>query len=360
MNKTKYYLMSLCLMLCAVIIGHFAFSKIGIHSTDEKVTRTVETKIDYNALLETFDSYELTETDNKIYLDAYKRIALDMTELDNLSATVNGENTTNVHYSYEYNSVNNKIYMTVTFTELEEAVSTETFEGSVFYNEDMTVNAVFYIEGEYITLSELADLGTLQNCGLFSSLLKVVKVVATVVAVTAVVVAVATVVVSTAGTGAVALAGIGAATIGVGAGVGVGVASTALTVAVIAAGIAITATFADVWFEDRLVRVEVLTDVLRATLAVNRFYLAVGTSDGGMLISPVPLLDVNIAANAMKVGMSTYSLDGASAYAVAQKAGNGGTPVYDNAHKIGYFNHYHTYNRLPKHSHAFFGAPRLV
>ena len=85
-------------------------------------------------------------------------------------------------------------------------------------NEKGNVDAVMNIDGEGLLLSEMQDMGIIQNCGWFKNLFKkVVKVVA----VAAAVVAVAAVVVATVGATAPAV-------VAVGAGVVAGTAATCL------------------------------------------------------------------------------------------------------------------------------------
>lgn len=58
---------------------------------------------------------------------------------------------------------------------------------------------------------------------------------------------------------------------------------------------------------------------------------------------------------------ATGTVDPAQAFSVAQLAGGGMPPIGPEVdrNKPGYFFHYHTWNRLPKFSHAFFGLPVL-
>lgn len=169
-------------------------------------TRTIVTTINYDALIETFDTYEYTQTEEKITLEAEKRIAIDFSEFDNLS-TATSDETTNVHYSYEYDIVRNLIYLTVTFTELEEIVSSDTLIGKAFFDENGNLDAYFDVDGELFLMSEMAELSSIQNLGWFKNIIK--KVAVAVVSVV-VVSTVAAVVVATAGAGMAAVVAAGA------------------------------------------------------------------------------------------------------------------------------------------------------
>jgi len=129
------------------------------------------------------------ETNEKIiFLEADKRVSLNSSELDNLS--LQNDETTNVHYSYEYDLENNLVYMTITFTELDEIVETETLVGIPFC-ENGEIDVMFNIDGEMVLMSEMINLSSINQCGLFSKILTAVVAVVVVAVVVSVVVATA-------------------------------------------------------------------------------------------------------------------------------------------------------------------------
>lgn len=85
-----------------------------------------------------------------------------------------------------------------------EKLEIEEIYGSAFIDENGRLDAVMCFDGEYILLSEMQDMGLIQNCGWFSRLFKKVVKAATTVATVAVCVA-------TAGAGVAAVIAIGAA-----------------------------------------------------------------------------------------------------------------------------------------------------
>ena len=88
------------------------------------------------------------------------------------------------------------------------------------------------------------------------------------------------------------------------------------------------------------------------------YYLAIGDKEGRMLVAPVRIPTVALAATALKSGLSIYTPDPVESYAVAQAAGNGAIPEIDPAHQDGYFAHYHIAGRPKPSAHAFYGTPK--
>jgi hypothetical protein len=207
MKNKKILYAGLCMTLALVLSTFFTLQKGANTLADVKITRTVTTQIDYQALLQNFDSYDLQIAEKSVVLNANKRIALDASELDQLSAANESENTTNVLYSYDYDLENGIVYMTATLTEMDNIVAIETLQGKVFTDINGNIDVMFNIDGEIVLMSEMANLGNLDNCGWFKSLVSKVVVAVVVVVVVA---AVAAVVVATAGAGMAAVVAAGA------------------------------------------------------------------------------------------------------------------------------------------------------
>lgn len=77
------------------------------------------------------------------------------------------------------------------------------------------------------------------------------------------------------------------------------------------------------------------------------------------LVTATVVVTISIASSAMKVGLSCYTPSFTDAYNVAKNASDGLQPVHDEAHEVGYFNHYHRVNRKGV-AHAFYGSPREI
>ena len=318
---------------------------------DEKVVRTVVADIDYQALLDTsFDSYNLETKEQSVSLNAQKSFSVTKEQIDNLGLdnSIEGNNV-NVKYDINYDFDSNLIYLTVTFTDFNEIIESETLQGAVFYDENNKIDAVFNVDGEPVLMSEMADMNLVNKCGFFGKLFNVVKKVAKVVAVAATVVAVAAVVVSTAGVGAVAVAGVGAS---VGAGVIAG--STALGVAVSAATIAAVAAGVFVLADAITVTADVLADVTRDLERKNEaMYCPAFLVGKSLRIIPVPVKRSQ-AVEPIKAGQNFWTITSMWARDLAVAASGGASEMECHA-GVGYYRHYHLLGHVGGHS--FFGTP---
>lgn len=103
-----------------------------------------------------------------------------------------------VTYNFSYDSETNIVTLSATTKNGENTIEVEEIQGVAFINDKGNIDALLDIDGDYVLLSEMQDMGIIQNCGWFKKLWK--KVVVAAVAVVAVA-AVATVVVATCGAG---------------------------------------------------------------------------------------------------------------------------------------------------------------
>lgn len=358
-KRTKFNIsiLSICLALTCCLTYCLTNYFQAKCSTTQAVVRTIDAtpnEIDYQGILEEFEDAKLEESGTLTTFEGTKEISLeDYTELDNLSESdiETCENMT-VTYNFSYDSETNIVTVSATTKSGENTIEVEEIQGVAFINEKGNVDAVMNIDGEGLLLSEMQDMGIIQNCGWFKNLFKkVVKVVA----VAAAVVAVAAVVVATVGATAPAV-------VAVGAGVVAGAAattltSTCLTVAMVAAGISLAATaVASIDFEGVKYELKEYSKVAKE-LIKGFYYLAIGDKDGRMLVSPIRIPTAALASKAMQSGLSVYSPDQLEAYTVAQIASDGRIPVLDPAHQDGYFAHYHLADRPKPSTHAFYGIP---
>lgn len=346
-------LIALCLAIISLV--HFTLSN---YSTPTAAVRTMELSqiaIDEQAILNEFDDAVIENEGSLTSFTGYKAIdATIFEEFDNISADdVDDFVGCRVKYDFSYDSETNIVTIAAEMKNELGEIYIDEIQGVCFINDNGEVDAVLNVEGEGILLSEMRDAGMIQNCGWFTKLIKKVAVATTVVAVT---VAAVAVVVATAGAAAPAVVGVGVAAATATTTSALAIASTSLTVAVIAAGVAVTATVVEFTFEGVKYRLEELTDSVRYELRNNGLYrLALTNSDGMMLVSTI-VVDANTASRAMKSGISCYTYSYINAYNVAKMASDGGIPVHDEAHKAGYFAHYHRANRKGS-AHAFYGFP---
>ncbi len=174
-------------------------------------TRTVSadnSMIDYESIFNEYDDVNLTQEGSLTTFEGNQTLKLDELELedeeldDETLEKLQGEEVT-IRYKYTFDYVTDKVTLTAVMVEttsegeLNEII-VDTIEGKAFINEAGEIDAELDLDGETILLSELQDLGVVDNCGWFKKLWK--KVVVAVVAVV-VVAAVASAVVATCGAG---------------------------------------------------------------------------------------------------------------------------------------------------------------
>lgn len=203
-KRTKFNIsiLSICLALTCCLTYCLTNYFEAKHTT-AAVIRTIDAtpnEIDYQSILEEFEDAKLDTVGTLTTFEGTKSISLeDFAELDNLSESdiATCEDMT-VTYNFSYDSETNIVTLSATTKNGENIVEIEEIQGIAFQNEYGNVDALLDIDGDYILLSEMQDVGIIQNCGWFKKLWK--KVVVAAVAVVAVA-AVATVVVATCGAG---------------------------------------------------------------------------------------------------------------------------------------------------------------
>lgn len=195
-------------MLLFPILSTASGSKNTKDSVDDIVqTRTIsadEYVIDYESIFKEYEDAKL-ETNGSLTTFEGRQVLKfsDLEELDEVSRQELKGEQLKIKYKYSFDCVTDKVTLkAVSITETENGEVQEEIidiiEGTAFINEMGNVDAVLDVDGEQYLLSELQEVGMIENCGLFSRLFK--KVVVAVVAVVAVA-AVASAIVAFAGAG---------------------------------------------------------------------------------------------------------------------------------------------------------------
>lgn len=374
--------------LTLIVGGYFILGNI---SSKMAMVRTIELQksvISNQAIFDEFEDAELTVTDKLATFVGYKNLdASVFSMLDNLSMDEKEELAENckVCYYFTYDKETNIVTISAEMSNEFGEIEMDTISGVGFINDKNEIDAVMNIEGESVLLSEMKDAGMIENCGWFSKLIKAVVVT---VVVAAVVVVVAGTIVATAGAAAPALvaAGVGVAgstavtagSVIIGVGAGALVAST-VGVAAIRAGTAVgevigngveqvvdkaTGAILEIIYKGARYASKVLTVAIVNKLSKNAYFIALANSKDGKMYYTPTAIERTFAVSIMNYNtlISIYTYYASNARSVAQEAGNNKSPVYDVAHKVGFYNHYHLGNisRESAVSHAFFGTQRLI
>lgn len=213
----------------------------------ELSTRTIvlsEAALNDQGIFNEFEDVSLTEKGSVLYFEGYKPLEINqLSEIDYISEDdldYLEESTIRYNFSYDFES----FVITISAEAMlsDGNIEVDEITGVGFMNENNEIDAVMNINGEGILLSEMRDMGLIQNCGWLSSLIKGI---ATGVAIAATVVAVGAAIVVTAGAAAPAFvaAGITAITAATGA-TAASLCAASTLLAVIAAG---TAMNVDMW-----------------------------------------------------------------------------------------------------------------
>lgn len=364
-RKLNISILSICLALTCCLTYCLTNYFQAKYTTTQAVVRTIDAtpnEIDYQSILEEFEDAKLDTVGTLTTFEGTKSISLeDFAELDNLSESdiETCENMT-VTYNFSYDSETNIVTVSATTKNGENTIEVEEIQGVAFINEKGNVDAVMNIDGEGLLLSEMQDMGIIQNCGWFKNLFKkVVKVVA----VAAAVVAVAAVVVATVGATAPAV---------VAAGVGVVSTSTAITsaslaTAAVAAGVAVGTMLASYILDSAITLSETyvvnFADSVRKTNRSDRYLLVIMSALDQPLISHYKPVSLETAKTWFKLGgqvWTPYSNDAqklieSCGYVAGNSKGEIGVAEH-NIISLGNYGYYH-YHALDPNSHSKIRLP---
>lgn len=161
--------------------------------SQELVTRTFELEdnsVDFDDALSEFEDSNLKTNGTLTTFEGYKTFDLsDYSEVDLVSETTVSDASVKVKFCFSYDSEFGNVSISANSTDNSETVELDKICGFAFYNEKGEIDACLDVEGEIVLLSEMQNLGMIENCGLFKKLLAAAAAVVTVAAVAAVCVA---------------------------------------------------------------------------------------------------------------------------------------------------------------------------
>lgn len=191
---------------------------------NQRTIELTQSNVDAQCILDEFEDGILTTEGTTTYFEGFKALDLSyFSEIDYISDVELEEfESCKVKYNFSYDSESNIVTLSAEMRNELGEIEVETIEGYAFINANEEIDALMDVDGESILLSEMQDLGLIQNCGWFSRLFK--KIAVAVVAVVAVAAA-AAVIVSTAGLGMAAVIGVSATVGAIAGGVAGGIIS---------------------------------------------------------------------------------------------------------------------------------------
>jgi len=187
-------------LVCAMFYGLSYYQKPL--STSSPLTRTInvsQAEMDYQGIIESFENSSFSYDGSLTSFVGFQTLdASILSNIDNVSQS-DIENFENIQIQYDFAYDNKTNIVTLSAKMINgDLIEIEKIYGSAFINDLGNIDAVLYLDGEYVLLSEMQNAGLVANCGLFSDILKAV-------AKAAVVVATCAVCVVTAGMGAAAV-----------------------------------------------------------------------------------------------------------------------------------------------------------
>ena len=174
MRKRITVLTSLVLTFVLAIVGIFSINYSN--SGNNQLVRNVE--LNNNSLVDdnyfnAFDSYDLIVEDNKSTFDGFITINLaELAEIDNVaSSDILNDASLKFSSTFDYDTGTSTLNVYV-IDENEEVTIIDTIYGVALLAETGEVDVLFDFDGELIFLSELRDIGVLDNVGWFTNLVK--------------------------------------------------------------------------------------------------------------------------------------------------------------------------------------------
>ena len=178
--------------LIAIVCG--CFNCLVVYNNAETISiqasRTIEVdinQINYQSVLDSFENSEIKTEGTLTTFEGCKTLDWsDFEEFDNVSEEdFQSSIGCQVKYNVTYDAETNVVTLSASM-ENEDTLTIEDIYGSAFIDESGRLDAVMCLDGEYILLSEMQNLGLIQNCGWFSNLFKkIVKITVAVVSVAA-------------------------------------------------------------------------------------------------------------------------------------------------------------------------------
>jgi len=174
LRKRITILTSLALTFVLIIVGIFSINYSN--SGNNQLVRSVE--LNNNSLVDdsyfnAFDSYDLIIQDNKSTFDGFITINLaELAEIDNVtSSDILNDASLKFSSTFDYDTGTSTLNVYI-IDENEEVTIIDTIYGVALLAETGEVDVLFDFDGELIFLSELRDIGALDNVGWFTNLVK--------------------------------------------------------------------------------------------------------------------------------------------------------------------------------------------
>jgi hypothetical protein len=174
-SKTKLWTSIITIMLTLVLLfviipTNFVKANTEQLSSKERTVELTHKFLDDNNITTEFDEYDYNEDENGFEIQAKKSFDKSIfSELDLVGLDEDNEQFT-AHYSVQYIEDDSTILLSVTLENADEESIIDTLPGLLTYNSSGEPDVMFVADGELIWLSELQEIGILDEVNWFSTL----------------------------------------------------------------------------------------------------------------------------------------------------------------------------------------------
>lgn len=181
--KKRNIILTSIVMVIVCAVAYFVPTYLNSKQTAQTLseTRTIEVKqaeIDYQRVFDEFEDAKLETEGSLTTFEGVKTFNLaDLEGIDLVTDTdVEEDLEMQVKYKYSYDNETNMVTLEATLVGDDGEPLIDRMYGVAFVNEDGNLDAVFDCDdGEYMLLSEMQDLGMIENCGWFKNAWKKIK-----------------------------------------------------------------------------------------------------------------------------------------------------------------------------------------
>ena len=172
--KVKKLITSIATLCMASILLMYSTLPSNTSNAAVRTMEISETEMDYQSILDSFEESEMYVEDNTTCFMGYQTLDAELfEEFDNVSeedlTSIEG---CKVEYKFTYNIETNIVTIYAELQKGNNEVLIDEISGIAFINDSGNVDAYMNVDGESMLLSDMQNMGMLENCGWLSKVLK--------------------------------------------------------------------------------------------------------------------------------------------------------------------------------------------
>jgi hypothetical protein len=181
----KKYIVAIATVLIFVVAFHYGAAYFQIPAYTAQQVRTVtlqDADVDYHEYLNEFDDANLEIANHAAIFSASMTFDASFFDEIDLVSDESGGETYVTRFLVTYDYYDEVVWLSAVTDTPDGEIVLDAICGKVFFDENGKADAVFDLEGESVTLSELMKISAIEQVGLFSKIVQAAKAVATVAA----------------------------------------------------------------------------------------------------------------------------------------------------------------------------------